>query len=313
MYRIRFHGRGGQGLKTASRILGSAFFAEGFEVQDAPRYGAERRGAPIFAFVRAGREPIHERGVIARPDLVVVIDESLLQVAAAGVMAGVDEHAVMLLNSAHTPRLEGAQQPGRVVLMPELTEVAARGGAPLMATACAGAAARLTGVISGDALRHGVAEELNVLGEEVLAHNLELALSAYHRVDENTGIVREGAPPPLASLPPPEWISLLRTDVEHAVPTIFQAGTSAASRTGLWRTERPIIDPGLCKRCRWVCSTFCPDGVIQAEPGSLPEIDYDHCKGCLVCLVQCPSHAIQAVLERDAAGTPGEGAPWHAS
>jgi Pyruvate/2-oxoacid:ferredoxin oxidoreductase gamma subunit len=40
-------------MKTASRILGSALFAEGFEVQDAPRYGAERRGAPIFAYVRA--------------------------------------------------------------------------------------------------------------------------------------------------------------------------------------------------------------------------------------------------------------------
>ncbi len=55
MYRIRFHGRGGQGMKTAGRILGSAFFAEGFEVQDAPRYGAERRGAPLFAYVRASR------------------------------------------------------------------------------------------------------------------------------------------------------------------------------------------------------------------------------------------------------------------
>ena len=49
MYRIRFHGRGGQGVKTASQILSSALFLEGFEVQDAPRYGAERRGAPIFA------------------------------------------------------------------------------------------------------------------------------------------------------------------------------------------------------------------------------------------------------------------------
>ena len=47
MYRIRLHGRGGQGTKTASRILGSALFAEGYEVQDAPRYGAERRGAAI--------------------------------------------------------------------------------------------------------------------------------------------------------------------------------------------------------------------------------------------------------------------------
>ena len=70
MYRIRFHGRGGQGMKTASRVLGSAFFCAGFEVQDAPRYGAERRGAPIFAFVRAAREPINERGIIRRPDLV---------------------------------------------------------------------------------------------------------------------------------------------------------------------------------------------------------------------------------------------------
>jgi len=53
MFRIRFHGRGGQGMKTASRILGMAFFKAGYQVQDAPCYGAERRGAPIFAYVRA--------------------------------------------------------------------------------------------------------------------------------------------------------------------------------------------------------------------------------------------------------------------
>ena len=52
MYRIRFHGRGGQGIKTAGRILGTTFFLEGFNVQDAPLYGAERRGvlcSPVFA------------------------------------------------------------------------------------------------------------------------------------------------------------------------------------------------------------------------------------------------------------------------
>ena len=48
MYRIRLHGRGGQGIKTAGRILGTAFFLEGFEVQDAPRYGAERRARPCL-------------------------------------------------------------------------------------------------------------------------------------------------------------------------------------------------------------------------------------------------------------------------
>lgn len=64
MFRIRFHGRGGQGMKTASRNLGTAFFMAGYEVQDAPRYGAERRGAPIFAYVRADRSQINERGMV---------------------------------------------------------------------------------------------------------------------------------------------------------------------------------------------------------------------------------------------------------
>ena len=46
MFEIRFHGRGGQGIKMASRVLGTALFRSGFTVQDAPKYGAERRGAP---------------------------------------------------------------------------------------------------------------------------------------------------------------------------------------------------------------------------------------------------------------------------
>src|SRR3990172_2379813 len=100
MFQIRFHGRGGQGIKTASRVLGSAFFLEGFEVQDAPRYGAERRGAPIFAYVRAARAQIQERGVITRPDLVVVADETLIPVPSAGVLQGVSAHTVLLVNSA---------------------------------------------------------------------------------------------------------------------------------------------------------------------------------------------------------------------
>jgi pyruvate ferredoxin oxidoreductase gamma subunit len=88
MYRIRFHGRGGQGMKTAGRILGTAFFLAGFEVQDAPRYGAERRGAPIFAYVRADRKPIFERGIISRPDLVIVADDHLPGMPGAGVLSG---------------------------------------------------------------------------------------------------------------------------------------------------------------------------------------------------------------------------------
>ena len=103
MYRIRFHGRGGQGMKTASRILGSAFFRADYEVQDAPRYGAERRGAPIFAFVRAAKTPINERGVIGNPDLVVVADDSLVGVAAAGVLQGVTADTTLTSDGDEPP------------------------------------------------------------------------------------------------------------------------------------------------------------------------------------------------------------------
>ena len=68
MLRIRFHGRGGQGMKTASRILGAAAFHAGCVVQDAPVYGAERRGAPMAAFTRIAHAPILERGAIMQAD-----------------------------------------------------------------------------------------------------------------------------------------------------------------------------------------------------------------------------------------------------
>jgi len=57
MLRIRFHGRGGQGMKTASRIVSTAAFREGLSAQDSPIYGAERRGAPVAAFTRITNTP----------------------------------------------------------------------------------------------------------------------------------------------------------------------------------------------------------------------------------------------------------------
>ena len=86
-------------MKTASRILGSAFFKAGYEVQDAPRYGAERRGAPIFAYVRAAKTAINERGIISHPDLVIVADDTLVGMPAAGVTLGMDAHTVLLINT----------------------------------------------------------------------------------------------------------------------------------------------------------------------------------------------------------------------
>jgi len=306
MYRIRLHGRGGQGIKTASRILGSAFFSEGFEVQDAPRYGAERRGAPIFATVRAGQEPIFERGVVSRPDLVVVADATLVPVAAAGVLLGMAGHTVLLLSSDEPPELwkERLHVSGKLLTLSSGAGEGAR--VATVGTACAAASARLVGVIGRDALESAVRAELADLDPTVVRRNVECAIDVFDRFAAFEGSVCEGPEPEILALPDPEWIELAHEPARVSAPDVFGGLTSVEVRTGLWRTLRPVVDREHCHRCHWVCTTFCPDGAIHAAPDGVPEIDYDHCKGCLVCVAVCPAHAIRAVPEQEAQRGSGE-------
>ena len=297
MYRIRFHGRGGQGMKTASRILGTALFLEGYEVQDAPRYGAERRGAPIFAFVRADKKPINERGVITQPDLVIVADDSLVPVPAAGVLAGVDAHTVLLINSDEKP----ATWQQRLNLCCQIhtlpVEAQERAELRFIGAACSGAAARLLGIVSRDNLQQAIREELAELGDAVIDTNLAKALEAYDRMQKHAGSVQAGTEPGADDYRTPAWIDLPFDDARISAPDIRAAANSIEVRTGLWRTLRPVIDYERCNHCWWVCSTFCPDGAIKVSD-TTPEIDYDHCKGCMVCVAQCPPHAIEAIPEQ---------------
>ena len=303
MYRIRLHGRGGQGMKTAGRILGTAFFLEGFEVQDAPRYGAERRGAPIFAYVRAARALINERGVIRRPDLVMVADDTLVASPAAGVLSGVTEHTVLLISSTTRPETwqERLNFSGLVLTLPAAAAVADRLQLRLIGAACTGAAARLVGVISRDSLVQAVHDELAPLGEAVVGKNRDQALEAYELMAAHAGGVTEEMERPADTYERPKWIELPFEDAGLSAPVIPAAATSDAVQTGLWRTVRPVIDYQRCKRCAWICSTFCPEGNISLNQEGYPVIDYEHCKGCLICLAQCPRHAIRAVPEHEAA------------
>jgi len=301
MFRIRLHGRGGQGVKTASRILGTAFFLEGFEVQDAPRYGAERRGAPIFAYVRAAKAPILERGVIARPDLVVVADETLAPIPAAGVLVGAGPRTALMINSAEsaevwTKRLSAA---GKVVILPVSAETGNHSATPLVGAACAGAAARLVGSIGRASLARAIEDEMRDFSKDIVEKNLAHALAAYDAMAPHAGSVSEGAETGARDYATPDWIELPIDPARISAPDIHAAATSVEVRTGLWRTTRPIIDDEHCKRCSWICSTLCPDGAIDVDAQGTPSIDYDHCKGCLVCVAVCPPHAIRAVPERE--------------
>jgi len=306
MFRIRFHGRGGQGMKTAANMLGSAFFHAGFEVQDAPRYGAERRGAPMVAYVRAARGPIHERGEIAAADLVVVADETLLDVPAAAVLQGADDGTVLLVAvptaAAHPPWPEF---PGTVLTLPMGTTASGSGPPGRVSAACAGAAARLVGVVSRDCVERAVETELGNRPQAIRAESRAQALAAFDALAAQAGVVQQRARAAAADAAP-QWIRLARDQPDVAAPDIVAEATSEGVRTGLWRSATPWIDLDHCSRCSWVCTTFCPDSAIHAGADRTPRIDYDHCKGCLVCVTVCPAHAIRAVPAR---GVDEEGRP----
>ena len=293
MYRIRIHGRGGQGIKMASRVLGSALFHAGFAVQDAPKYGAERRGAPIFSYVRADREPINERGTIYNPDLVVVADDTLLAVPAAGTLLGLDAHTVVLVNShqrADTWR-NRLNIEGSLLILPAGTEAEDRAALPHIGATCAGAAACLLGVIERDVLATAIDEELAELGPDIVTKNRASALAAFDAMADQRGCVEEGAAIAATDYVLPEWVELPLDAASVSAPIIRASGNSVEVRTGLWRTIRPVIDYDHCKHCWWVCSTLCPDSAITVTDNT-PIIDYDHCKGCMICAGVCPPHAI---------------------
>ena len=94
---IRWHGRGGQGAKTAALLLADVAFNNGLYVQGFPEYGPERMGAPMTAYNRLSRKPIRVHSNIYEPDYVVVVDESLIE--SVDVTAGIKEGGAIINNS----------------------------------------------------------------------------------------------------------------------------------------------------------------------------------------------------------------------
>ncbi|HIV68337.1 MAG TPA: 2-oxoacid:acceptor oxidoreductase family protein [Candidatus Butyricicoccus stercorigallinarum] len=112
---IRWHGRGGQGAKTACLLLADAAFSSGKYVQGFPEYGPERMGAPITAYNRISDERCTVHSNIYDPDYVVVVDESLIETV--DVTQGLNPAGAIIVNTAKSPaevREELGDYPGRV-------------------------------------------------------------------------------------------------------------------------------------------------------------------------------------------------------
>ena len=176
MIEIRFHGRGGQGAVKASDVLAMAAFREGKQVQAFPFFGVERRGAPVTAFTRISDEEIRIHCYIYEPDVLVVLDPTLI--GAVPLTDGLKANGKIVINSTKKPvdfKLGNAQ-----VYTVDATEIAIKHGLgtktnPIINTAILGAYAKAIGNIGIAAIEQAIENNVPIKKEE----NKNAAREAY--------------------------------------------------------------------------------------------------------------------------------------
>ncbi|HHT9104723.1 MAG TPA: 2-oxoacid:acceptor oxidoreductase family protein [Candidatus Wujingus californicus] len=293
MLRIRFHGRGGLGAKVASRVLGTAAFLEGYYAQDFPLYGAERRGAPIASFTRISKEPILERGVITEPDVIIIMDETLLDDYMAHPLSGLKGGGVVFVNTTHTStETKNKYKITEHVITFDITKVSLEMfGKPILSTLSGGVAAKITG-INGEFLKKAVAKETSeiTVDEELILKNVKAALYCFNAIQsvgiKTTYIVHKRT----------EVITIPYEPAVISSPAINSSANTPLRKTGNWRVFKPVWDYDICTQCM-TCVVRCPDGCIKVNESGFPYTDYDNCKGCTICAEECPVKAIEKVRE----------------
>ena len=186
---IRWHGRGGQGAKTAALLLADAAFKTGRYVQGFPEYGPERMGAPITAFNRISGDKIRVHSNIYDPDYVIVVDETLLH--SVNVTDGLDRDGAIIVNTPRPakeirPLLRGYE--GRVYTV-DAREISERTlGKNFPNTPMLAAAAAVTGVMEKeDFLREMKASFAHKFAKkpEVIRGNMEALTAAYNKMEKD--------------------------------------------------------------------------------------------------------------------------------
>jgi pyruvate ferredoxin oxidoreductase gamma subunit len=174
---LRLHGRGGQGIVTASEMLVEAATIEGFFGQSIPTFGAERRGAPVTASARISDEPIRRHSQVYTPDFVAVFDP--LFTSRKDVTAGLKEGGSIIVNSKQEPKIDSFK-----VFYVDASGIAVKNGLvvagwAVVNTAMLGAIARVIGKMSKDAVEKVVRMRWS---GELGSRNIDAALQAYEEV-----------------------------------------------------------------------------------------------------------------------------------
>ena len=195
MIEIRLHGRGGQGAVVGATILAKAVMTEGRYAQAFPLFGAERRGAPVQAFLRVDTKYIYMKDIVERPDHVIVLDAGLIKTKVAQVDKGLKAGGWILINSSEDP--QGFEFPHDFsVATVDASSIALKHGlgtaqAPIVNTAILGAFAKLAGLVGLDSLLQAVEKGVPVKKEA----NMAAAKEAYDSVRVQEKAIKGAIPP----------------------------------------------------------------------------------------------------------------------
>jgi pyruvate ferredoxin oxidoreductase gamma subunit len=183
---LAFHGRGGQGVKTAGDLLVYTLSHVGYRVNGQPLYGGERMGAPVGYFIRFTRSgtPISDRSLVRRPDVMAVFDATMLATT-PGLLEALGPGDVLLLNTPKTGRDFARLRP-RVATLPA-SQIAkecglVRGSVPIVGPVMVGAFAHLTGLASLPTLEQCLGKAVGDLSPDRIEGNVTGLRRGYEAV-----------------------------------------------------------------------------------------------------------------------------------
>jgi len=186
MFEIRWHGRGGQGAKTAALLFGEAAVSTGKYIQAFPEYGPERMGAPVSSFNRISSSPIRIHSGIENPDVVVVLDVSLIE--QVNILDGLDpEKGILIVNTSEKPEeiKKRLNFNGNVYTI-DATKISIETiGRDIPNTPMMGALVKVTGILDIKELLEDTKKKLEVKFRhkpEVIEGNLKAIERAYNEV-----------------------------------------------------------------------------------------------------------------------------------
>lgn len=181
IFEIRIHGRGGQGAKTAAQFIAEAAIEKGKFVQAFPEYGPERAGAPVKAFVRISDKPIHSFAPVVHPDVVMVIDTTLLE-EHVNVIYGLSEQDILIVNTPFDAKWVEKETgfKGKCITV-DATKIALRKvGQNLPNTPMIGALIKATNCIRLEAIEDSIKKKfLSKIGEHKTQATIESVKEAY--------------------------------------------------------------------------------------------------------------------------------------